>query len=398
MLRVELIRVHDKGQGPIVDGLHQHLRAELAGFGVNTLFPAQGHEFFIQGNGHLGPGGSQKFRAAALAAVAVQGELGDHQNFTVDRVQAAVHLAVLILENAQACQLVGQLHGLGLGVVMGDAQQDEEAGSDLADGFAVHGYGGAFHAGQHCSHGNIVSFSVDILCFFSARRAGNPHNAGNLLNAAHNGFQLVAAGYVGIQGDQGEAVGGGACVQGAHMGLGGGQHRGDVHDQVDAVLGHHLQGGAEGALHIVGPGHLDPAALLVGTPAGRVGVGAVPPVDGHAVALGDKAHDVVSGDRGAAFGELHQAVAEALHDDALFTVGALGHGGAGDLGVTLHGHLRLALHLVLVEDALDILPDAADDLQAADAAVADGGVQIVQTPVGELFQDTGQVFVVGKLL
>ena len=182
------------------------------------------------------------------------------------------------------------------------------------------------------------------------------------------------------------------------MGLGGGQHRGDVHDQVDAVLGHHLQGGAEGALHIVGPGHLDPAALLIGTPAGRVGVGAVPPVDGHAVALGDKAHDVVSGDRGAAFGELHQAVAEALHDDALFTVGALGHGGAGDLGVTLHGHLRLALHLVLVEDALDILPDAADDLQAADAAVADGGVQIVQTPVGELFQDTGQVFVVGKLL
>ena len=397
-LRIQLVRVHHQGQRSVVDGFHQHLGAELAGFGVDALFPAQGHELFIQGDGHLGPGGGQKVRAAALAAVAVQGELGYHQDFTVDGFQAPVHLAVLVLEDPQSRQFVRQLHGLGLGVVMGDAQQDQEAGADAADGFAVHGYGGAFHAGQHCSHGNIVSFSVNILCFFSARRAGDPHDAGNLLDAAHDGFQLLAAGHVGVQGDQGEAVGGGAGVHGGHMGLGGGEHRGDIHDEVDAVLGHHLEGGAEGALHVLGPGHLDPAALLVGTAAGRVGVGTVLPVDRDTVALCDKADDLIAGTWGTAAGELHQAVAEALHNDALFAVGALGHGGAGGIGAAFQRHLRLALLLVLVENALDILPDAADDLQAADAPVADGGVQVVQALIGELFQDAGEVFVVGKLL
>ena len=53
---------------------------------------------------------------------------------------------------------------------------------------------------------------------------------------------------------------------------------------------------------------------------------------------------------------------------------------------------------MLVEDTLDILPQAAHDLQGGDAAVADGGVHIVQAVVAQFFQDIGQVFLVGQLL
>ena len=120
---------------------------------MEALFPAQSHEFFIQGDGHLRPGGGQKVRTAALAAVAVKGELRYHQNFAAHRLQTTVHLAVLVLKNTQAHQLVRQLHGLGLGVLMGDAQQDQKALSDLADGLAVHGNGGTFYPCQYSSHG-----------------------------------------------------------------------------------------------------------------------------------------------------------------------------------------------------------------------------------------------------
>ncbi len=61
-------------------------------------------------------------------------------------------------------------------------------------------------------------------------------------------------------------------------------------------------------------------------------------------------------------------------------------------GWALHRHLRLTLCLMLVQDALDVLPQTADELQAGDAAVANGGVHIVQTLEGELFQDDGGGF------
>ena len=101
-------------------------------------------------------------------------------------------------------------------------------------------------------------------------------------------------------------------------------------------------------------------------------------MDGDAVAAGDEAHDIVSRHRGAALGELHQAVGQSLHHNALLASGALGHGGAHELWLIRHRHLLLPLRLVLVDDALDVLPQPPHDLQRGDAAVADGGVHIVQ--------------------
>ena len=99
---------------------------------------------------------------------------------------------------------------------------------------------------------------------------------------------------------------------------------------------------------------------------------------GNAVAAGDEAHDIVSRHRGAALGELHQTVGQTLHHDPLLALGALGHSGTHELRLVRHRDLRLPFRLMLVDDALDVLPQPADDLQCRNAAVADGGVHIVQ--------------------
>ena len=62
----------------------------------------------------------------------------------------------------------------------------------------------------------------------------------------------------------------------------------------------------------------------------------------------------------------------------MLALGALGHSGTHELRLVRHRHLRLPFRLMLVDDALDVLPQSADDLQCRNAAVADGGVHIVQ--------------------
>ena len=84
----QLIGVQDQGHGAIVDGFHLHIGAEAAVLrGIAQLF-ADGQELFVQGIAQLGTGSIGKAGAAALAAVAVEGELADHQHFAADGFQS----------------------------------------------------------------------------------------------------------------------------------------------------------------------------------------------------------------------------------------------------------------------------------------------------------------------
>ena len=125
---------------------------------MEALVPAELDELLVQRDGHLRPCGGQELGTAALFAAAVQRELGDDEQLALHVLQAAVHLAVFVLEDPETGELVRQLDGLGLGVLMGHAQQDEEALPDLAVYLAVDSDGCVLHAGQYCSHG-ICSFS-----------------------------------------------------------------------------------------------------------------------------------------------------------------------------------------------------------------------------------------------
>ena len=107
-------------------------------------FLADGQELFVQGIAQFGTGGVGEAGAAALAAVAVEGELADNQDLAADGVQTAVHLAVLVFKDPQAQGLLGQVTAFLLGVVGAHAQQDQKTGADGAVDFAVNGDGCGF--------------------------------------------------------------------------------------------------------------------------------------------------------------------------------------------------------------------------------------------------------------
>ncbi|CAN3986084.1 Catabolite control protein, partial [Dysosmobacter welbionis] len=184
-----------------------------------------------------------------------------------------------------------------------------------------------------------------------------------------------------------------AGVDAQHKGIRRGEGSGDVQQQALPVLAHHLQNRGIAVVGVAAPGDLDPAPLLprLGSLLLR-GVGTVAPVDGHAVPPGDKADDVVPRHRGAALGELHQAVIQALHDDALLALHPLGSGG-------LFGRLRRfglrqllggLFRLVELRHPVQLPLDPAHCLLGGEAAVADGGVHVVQRAVGHPLQQHRQ--------
>ena len=180
------------------------------------------------------------------------------------------------------------------------------------------------------------------------------------------------------------AVGHGAAGDLGDLDLQAGHHHGQIQHQAVAILAVNLQGGGkvlpgDG----VGPGGAHPAVGLA-LDEGGAGVGAVAAVDGHAVALGDKADDGVAGDGGTAAGELQKARADVLHDDA----GVGGHSGL--LPVGLEGLGRLILGGGGLAGLHQLVADAVDALHRRHAAVADGGVHVVQGVEAHLAQDGGQ--------
>ena len=100
-------------------------------------------------------------------------------------------------------------------------------------------------------------------------------------------------------------------------------------------------------------------------------------MDGHAVALGDKADDLVSGNRRAAAAEFDHARADVLDNDA----GGIDGGRIlprKRLGGKRPGRLG------------QIIADAAHGLRSGQTAVADGGIHIVQAFKADLFENDRQ--------
>ena len=111
--------------------------------GIAQLF-ADGQEFFVQFVAQFRTGSVGKAGAAALAAVAVKGELADNQHFTLDSFQSQVHLAVFILENTQTQGFFSQIAAFLFGIVGADTQQDQKSLADFSNHLAIDGDRGGF--------------------------------------------------------------------------------------------------------------------------------------------------------------------------------------------------------------------------------------------------------------
>lgn len=91
----------------------------------------------------------------------MEGKLADHQHSAFRLGQVAVHLALLVSEDAQADDLLRQPAGVVGSIADLDAEQDEQAVGDPADDLAADFHAGlaySLHHGTHASGFHISSF------------------------------------------------------------------------------------------------------------------------------------------------------------------------------------------------------------------------------------------------
>jgi len=114
-----------------------HHGLKNAGLDCDCALPAEVDELVVQlarqlGRCRLVPGG-----AAAFAAVAVQGELGDDQQLAADIDERTVHHPVRIIEDAQMQDLFHHPGKILVGVAAVDAQEDDQPFGDGAGDLPV---------------------------------------------------------------------------------------------------------------------------------------------------------------------------------------------------------------------------------------------------------------------
>jgi hypothetical protein len=88
----------------------------------------------------------------AFAAIGVKRELGDHQKRTAAIEHGTIHLPLLILEDAQLGDLIGEGGGIFFIIVQAYAQEDAKSWADFTDHFGIDadaGFGDSLNNGAH---------------------------------------------------------------------------------------------------------------------------------------------------------------------------------------------------------------------------------------------------------
>lgn len=145
--------VEEEGYGAGVYEVDVHHGAEAAGFDAGATGAEPGDEFFVEGLGDLGRCSLVEGGAPALTAVAVEGELGDDEERAADIRDGEIHLAVGVLEYAERKNLVGEVIGVGGGIVLARAEENENPLSYTADGFAANFNFRFFYTLDYSAHG-----------------------------------------------------------------------------------------------------------------------------------------------------------------------------------------------------------------------------------------------------
>ena len=158
----QLVGVEDQGDGAVVDGRHLHIRAELAVLHPEAPGAALLLEALVEGDGDVGLAGLGEAGAAA-GGVGVEGELGDDQQRAAHLLQIEIHLAVLVLKDAELDHLGQHLIKVSLGVPLCHAEQNEQSVSTFTDTYAVHVHRRRTDSLNHSLHGNTSLYYMNVI-------------------------------------------------------------------------------------------------------------------------------------------------------------------------------------------------------------------------------------------
>src|SRR5919109_3757260 len=130
----------DDGHRPVVEELDAHSRSEDARFDLHTHRAERRAERLVEPFGLLRGRRVAEAGAVALRGVGDQRELADDESGAAGVDQAAIELAGLVLEDAQARDAAGQPLRLGGLVAARDTEQHAKARPDLADDLLPHSH------------------------------------------------------------------------------------------------------------------------------------------------------------------------------------------------------------------------------------------------------------------
>ena len=153
----EFSAVEEDGDGAVVDEGDFHVGSEAAGLGGDVVAFDFGDEAFVERVGEFWRGCVDEAGAFPFAGVSQECELADDEHAPSRIGDREVHFAIGVFEDAESDDLFGHGDDVGLGVVGGDAEEDEEAVGDGADEFAVDLYAGFEDALDDCSHGDAMT-------------------------------------------------------------------------------------------------------------------------------------------------------------------------------------------------------------------------------------------------
>ena len=157
-IMVCVLCVHADGDRSVIDKRDLHVSSEDPGtdwfadsFGEGTA------ELLIKGDGCLMPGGADVGRAVALLGGCHQGELADDDDIPAGFQDAAVHHAVLVIENAKAGDLLHEIVDVFFRVLMADAKEDKKTLTDTGAHRPVNRDGSTADPLDDCTHGLEIS-------------------------------------------------------------------------------------------------------------------------------------------------------------------------------------------------------------------------------------------------
>src|SRR5690606_27708151 len=117
----------------------------------------------VQVAGDLGIGGRQERRPVPLPGRSVESELADGERAATDIGERAVHESVGVGKDAQLCDFRRQPGDILVSVAVANAEQDQQAGSDLPAHGPVDGYRRFAYPLDQRSH-SLWSLKAAVTC------------------------------------------------------------------------------------------------------------------------------------------------------------------------------------------------------------------------------------------
>lgn len=140
-----MLTIQPDRHGPIIDEGHIHVRAKDSPLNRDVVSGKDGFETFDKRFGNSWRRGIGEAGSPPLTRIRVQCKLRDDEGRAADIQQRKVHLARLVLEDAQVHNLLAQRLHLRLSistVLLTDAKQDEQSPAYLANNLPIDGHAG----------------------------------------------------------------------------------------------------------------------------------------------------------------------------------------------------------------------------------------------------------------